>query len=44
MQMSISDYLKIMNVKWDINEYKQTLPELIKEYKISDTMGIHYSR
>ena len=41
-QMPITDYFKLLNVNWNISDYKLVLPELIKEYKVSDTAGIHY--
>ena len=40
--MPVAEYLKRLNVQFDINEYKQLLPELIKEFKVSDTAGVHY--
>ncbi len=44
MYMPIKEYLAMLKVNWDINEYKQMLPGVIKEFKVSDTLGIHFSK
>jgi hypothetical protein len=40
--MPFSAYMKLLNVNFDINEYKRMLPELIKAFKVSDTPGLLY--
>ena len=44
IKMPIGEYLKILNVEWDVTAYKQLLPALIKEFKVSDSSGIHFER
>lgn len=42
--MPFEKYLEFLGANPDIKEYKRILPELIKEFKISDTLGIHYQK
>jgi hypothetical protein len=30
------DYLKMLGVKWDVEQYKKDLPLLIKEFEVKD--------
>lgn len=42
--MPIADYLKSLKVNWNIDQYKRSLPDLKREFKISNTLGVHYQR
>jgi hypothetical protein len=41
-KINLEQYLILMNAELDINEYKRILPELKKENKVSDSLGIHF--
>lgn len=43
-QITMKDYLGMLNAGWNVDEYKLILPQLIKELKVSDTIGIHYKK
>lgn len=36
------EYLKQFDVKWEPEEYKKILPDLIMLYKVTDTIGLHF--
>jgi hypothetical protein len=42
--MPFEKYLKFLGANPDIKEYKRILPDLIKSFKLSDTLGIHYQK
>ncbi len=39
---TISQYLEMFNSKWDEDEYKKILPQLIELKKVTDTLGLHF--
>lgn len=41
---TMADYMKLLKSNWNIAEYKLILPDLINEFKVSDTLGIHYRK
>ena len=43
-KITMKDYFKMLNTDWNVSEYKLILPQLIKEFKVSDTIGFHYIR
>ena len=43
LKMPMADYMKLLRSTWNPEEYKQMLPNLISEFKVSDTLGIHYN-
>ena len=43
-KFTMKAYLGLLKANWDVNEYKLILPQLVKEFKVSDTMGFHYER
>jgi hypothetical protein len=42
-KITIVDYMKLLNTNWNIDDYKLMLPNLVNEFKVSDTLGIHFS-
>lgn len=40
---TLESYLKILKTEWNINDYKNILPDLINELKVTDSVGIHFS-
>lgn len=43
-KMPMADYLNLLRAGWESYAYKSMLPELVKAFKVSDTLGVHYSR
>ena len=42
--MPLSVYLNMLKVEWNITDYKTLIPALEKEFKVSDTIGLHFVR
>ena len=42
IKMPLNAYLTMLKVEWNITEYKKIIPEIEKEFKVSDTLGIHF--
>ncbi len=40
--MPVKEYMKLLKSEWNIDEYKQILPGLIKDFKVSDSLGFHH--
>jgi hypothetical protein len=41
-KIAMADYMKLLKSNWDTEEYKLMLPNLVSEFKVSDTLGVHY--
>jgi hypothetical protein len=41
-KITMADYMKLLHSNWNTEAYKLILPDLVKEFKVSDTSGIHY--
>lgn len=41
-KITMGAYMKMLKSNWNTEEYKLILPNLISEFKVSDTLGIHY--
>jgi hypothetical protein len=41
-KMTLKQYLKLLKTDSSITNYKQLLPELIKTFKVSGSLGLHY--
>ena len=42
LKISMSEYLKLFNINWSVNDYKKQLPELKRNFRVSDSLGVHY--
>lgn len=41
--MPVKDYMALLKVDWNAEDYKTKLPEFQKKLHVSDTLGLHYS-
>jgi len=42
-KMTMVDYMKLLKADWNVEAYKQMLPELVTAFKVTDTLGVHYN-
>ena len=44
LRQTIDEYLRLLQIEWKVDEYKEMLPGIIKEFRVSDSIGINWER